>query len=99
MAYSDYKFTPEDKMMLTMVKMICENTLPEKRCLPIMKETEKECLLTNGSTEPPIKSKSKNTTSTISKPSPNGCGSQSPVSPKHRNPKNRKLQSSTILVR
>lgn len=98
MAYSNYKFTPEDKMMLTMVKMICQNTPPEKRWQPTMSETKSDSVPISETTTAPTKSKEKPTTNTITKTSPSGCASQSLPSPKKKKFLKLKPLSNTILA-
>lgn len=110
MSYADYKFTPEDKMMLTLVKMICKNTPPEKRWrrpvtaadnkpLPTTTPTKSDSVPTREPIIKPIKSDATNTADTITKMLPDSCGTQSRrVS---RNPKSKrlpKLQSNTTLA-
>lgn len=88
MAFADYKFTQEDKLMLTMIKMICENTPPEKRWrrpinaadskpLPTTTPTESDSVPISAPIMKPTKSESTSTVSTTTRMSPASCGTQS----------------------
>ena len=97
MAYTDYKFTPEDKMMLCMIKLIAENTPPEKRWLLTTSETKNDSLPIKKPITKLIKKELQTTTLTTFKMSPSTCGNQS-ANPEHPYT-SQKLQSAITQVR